>query len=54
MPPESRENDVSNDILSERKYFQLFTHESNTFLLNSYIRQTDLPTPCSDDATVYL
>jgi len=26
---ESQYNDVSNDILSVRKYFQLFTHESN-------------------------
>ena len=33
MSPESHENDVSNDILSERKYSQLFTHDSNTFLL---------------------
>jgi len=33
MSSESQENDVSNDILSERKYSQLFTHESNTFLL---------------------
>jgi len=30
---ESQYNDVSNDILSVRKYSQLFTHESNTFLL---------------------
>ena len=33
MSPESQENDVSNDILSERKYSQLFMHESNKFLL---------------------
>jgi len=33
MSPESQENEVSNDILSKRKYSQLFTHESNTFLL---------------------
>jgi len=33
MLPESQENDVSNDILSDRKYSQLFTHESNTFML---------------------
>jgi len=36
MSSESQENDVSNDILSKRKYFQLFTHESNTFLLEQY------------------
>ena len=30
---ESQERVVSNDILSERKYSQLFTHESNIFLL---------------------
>jgi len=30
---ESQENGVSNDILFERKYSQLFTYESNTFLL---------------------
>jgi len=33
MSWESQESDVSNDILSKRKYSQLFTHESNTFLL---------------------
>jgi len=33
MSSESHENKVSNDILSEWKYFQLFTHESNIFLL---------------------
>ena len=33
MSSESQENDVSNDILPERKYSQLFTHESNIFLL---------------------
>jgi len=33
MSPESQERVVSNDILSERKYSQLFTHESNIFLL---------------------
>jgi len=33
MSSESQENDVSNDILSVRKYSQLFTHESNIFLL---------------------
>jgi len=33
MSSESQESDVSNDILSERKYSQLFTHESNIFLL---------------------
>jgi len=36
MSPESQENDVSNDILSEWKYSKLFTHESNTFLLNRF------------------
>jgi len=30
---ENHENDVSNDILSEWKYSQLFMHESNIFLL---------------------
>jgi len=29
---ESQESNVSNDILSERKYSQLFTNESNIFL----------------------
>ena len=38
MSSEGQENDVSNDILSERKYSQLFTHESNTFLLNQLYR----------------
>ena len=33
MSPESQESDVSNDILTEQKYSQLFTHESNIFLL---------------------
>jgi len=33
MSSESQENEVSNDILSEWKYSQLFTHESNIFLL---------------------
>jgi len=33
MSPESQESDVSNDILSEQKYSQLFMHESNIFLL---------------------
>ena len=33
MSSESQENDIFNDILSERKYSQLFTHESNIFLL---------------------
>jgi len=41
MSSESQENDISNDILSRRKYSQFFTHES--------IRQTDLRTPRSDD-----
>ena len=35
---------VSNDILSERKYSQLFTHESNIFV-KTVIGQIDLPTP---------
>jgi len=33
MLTESQENDVFNDVLFERKYSQLFTHESNIFLL---------------------
>jgi len=33
MSSESQESDVSNDILSEWKYSQLFTHELNIFLL---------------------
>jgi len=33
MSSESQENDVFNDILSEQKYSQLFTHELNIFLL---------------------
>jgi len=33
MSSESQESDVSNDILSERKYSQLFMHESNISLL---------------------
>jgi len=36
MSSESHENEVSNDILSEQKYSQLFTHESNIFLLKQY------------------
>jgi len=32
ISPESRHNDVSNDISSVWKYSQLFTHELNTFL----------------------
>jgi len=37
MSSESQEN-VSNDILSDQKYSQLFTHESNTFLLKQLYR----------------
>jgi len=33
MSSESQESDISNDILSEWKYSQLFTHEWNIFLL---------------------
>ena len=33
---ESQRNLDSNDILSVRKYCQLFTHESNTFLGKQY------------------
>jgi len=31
----------SNDVLSAWKYYQLFTHESNTFLLNKYAIETN-------------
>jgi len=41
MSPESQENDVSNDILAERKYSQLFTHESNIFLLKQLYQFTN-------------
>jgi len=41
MSSESQENDVSNDILSERKYSQLFTHKSNIFLLKQLYQFTD-------------
>ena len=34
---ESQWNIDSNDILSVRKYYQLFTHESNTFLGEQYV-----------------
>ena len=33
MSSERQESDVSNDVLSERKYSQLFKHESNIFML---------------------
>ena len=36
MSLESHENKVSSDILFERKYSQLFTHESNIFLLKQF------------------
>ena len=35
--PESQWNVDSNDVLSVRKYCQLFTHESNTLLFNKYV-----------------
>jgi len=41
---ESHENEVSNDILSERKYSQLFMHESNIFV-KTVIGQINLLTP---------
>jgi len=41
MSSESHENGVSNDILSERKCSQLFTHELNIFLLKQLYQFTD-------------
>ena len=43
MSPESQENDVSKDILAERKYSQLFTHESNIFLLKQFVLEEMYP-----------
>jgi len=39
----SQERVVSNDILSERKYSQLFTHESNIFLFKQLSRAAMTP-----------
>jgi len=39
---ESQYNDISNDILSVRKYSQLFTNESNIFLLKQLSGKMDL------------
>ena len=51
---ESQWNVVSNDVLSVRKYYQLFTHESNTFLLKQlyHAKWIYRSTPCSNDVMV--